>query len=88
MCLEIMLIDRVRAVALARDLGKWDDILGALLLAPQAVHVDVPHLGDPLAVEDDLGGSRIELEGDAKVRAQVIAESLEAKTPACPSDSS
>ena len=57
----------VRAVALARDLGQRDALLGALLLEPQAVHVDVLDLCDPLLVEDALGGSRIELERDAEV---------------------
>ena len=57
----------VHAVALAQDLGQGDDILGAMLLQPQAVHVDVPDLGDALPVEDAIGSGRIELEREAEV---------------------
>ena len=58
---------QVRAVDLARDLGQGDDILGTLLLEPQAVDVNVPDLGDALPIEDALGGCGIELQNDADV---------------------
>jgi hypothetical protein len=60
-CLKIIWIDRVCTVALTWDLRERDHLLRALLLEPKAVHVDVTHLGYPLAIEDALGGRGVEL---------------------------
>ena len=54
----------VCTVALTWDLRERDHFLGALLLKPKAVHVDVTYLGYPLAVEDALGRRRVELDAD------------------------
>ena len=56
---------QVRAVDLARDLGQGDHLLGALLLEPQAINVNVADLGDALPVKDALGGRGIDLQDDA-----------------------
>ena len=56
---------QVRTVDLVRNLGQWDDLLGALLLEPQSLNVNVPDLGDALPVKNALGGSRVDLQPDA-----------------------
>ena len=57
----------VCTVSLARDLREWNDLLGALLLEPKAVHVDVVYLCYPLAIEDPLGSRCVKLEGNPDV---------------------
>ena len=57
----------VCTVALTWDLRERNHLLRALLLEPKAVHVDVTYIGYPLAIEDALGGRRVELEGNPDV---------------------
>ena len=62
-----MLRHEIGAVVLARDLREGHDLLRALFLEPQAVHVDVTYLGYLLAIEDALGSRRVELEGNPDI---------------------
>ena len=77
---------QVRTVDVARDIDQRNALLGALLLEPKAVDVNVPEFGDALPVEDALGGGRVDLEPDADVRAHGVAEGLFAKALACSPD--
>ncbi len=63
-------------------------ILGALLLKPQAVNVNVPDLGDALPVEDALGGRSVELKDDAdwRVRYEVASRAAVAEIGALSED--
>ena len=62
-----MLCREIGAIAFARDLHEGNDLLRALFLKPQAVHVDVTYLGYTLTVEYALGSRRVELEGNPEV---------------------
>ena len=83
-----MLCHEISAVAFARDLRGGHNLLRALFLEPQAVHVDVTCLGYSLTVKYTIGSRGVELEGNPEVRTHVHAEGLDAEAFTGPSDNS
>ena len=57
----------VGAIVLARNLREGHNFLRALLLEPEAVHIDVTYLGYLLAIEDALGSRSVEPKGNPDI---------------------